>query len=498
MAAIDQAVADGVDVINYSISGTLDELPRPGRDLVPVRGRRGRLRRRVGRQQRPDHVSTVAHPGPWITTVAAGTHNRDGAGSVTLGNGVTYYGASLADGGRPGAAHRLDGGRPARRRPDAGRAVLRGGRQRRHAVLDPAKVAGKIVVCDRGVTARVNKSLAVQEAGGVGHDPGQHHAPTRSTPTSTSSRPSTCRTPTARPSRPTRRRPARRRRSTRPRSSTTPRRRSRRRFSSRGPLLAGGGDLLKPDVIAPGQDILAAVCAAGNGGLDFNLYSGTSMSSPHVAGLAALLKDLHPDWSPMMIKSALMTTRLRRPRRPEHEPARDLPPGRRPRASPTARPIPAWCTTPAGTTGWPSCAARRPASARRPAPLCAGVGYSIDPSDFNVASIAIGDLAGVQTVTRKVTNVGAATATYTASFTGMAGISVSRQPGFAHPRTRAQTQSLHGHVHPRRRRPSTPTSAASSPGPTARTTSASRWSSARSPSRPRRRSPATAARSATT
>ena len=79
-------------------------------------------------------------------------------------------------------------------------------------------------------------------------------------------------------------------------------------FSSRGPLLAGGGDLLKPDVIAPGQDILAAVAPPGNSGRNFNLYSGTSMSSPHVAGLAALLKDLHPNWTPMMIKSALMTT----------------------------------------------------------------------------------------------------------------------------------------------------------------------------------------------
>src|SRR6267142_2359632 len=79
-------------------------------------------------------------------------------------------------------------------------------------------------------------------------------------------------------------------------------------FSSRGPLRAGNGNLLKPDVIAPGQDILAAVAPPGNGGQLFNVYSGTSMSAPHVAGLAALLKDLHPNWTPMMIKSALMTS----------------------------------------------------------------------------------------------------------------------------------------------------------------------------------------------
>ena len=61
-------------------------------------------------------------------------------------------------------------------------------------------------------------------------------------------------------------------------------------------------------MIAPGQDILAAVAPPGNAGRDFNLYSGTSMSSPHVAGLFALLKQANPDWTAAMAKSALMTT----------------------------------------------------------------------------------------------------------------------------------------------------------------------------------------------
>ena len=54
--------------------------------------------------------------------------------------------------------------------------------------------------------------------------------------------------------------------------------------------------------------MLAAVAPPGQRGREFDLFSGTSMSAPHVAGLAALFKQLHPDWSPMAIKSALMTT----------------------------------------------------------------------------------------------------------------------------------------------------------------------------------------------
>uniref|UniRef100_A0ACD5UBG3 Uncharacterized protein n=1 Tax=Avena sativa TaxID=4498 RepID=A0ACD5UBG3_AVESA len=86
-------------------------------------------------------------------------------------------------------------------------------------------------------------------------------------------------------------------------------------FSARGPGQMSPA-ILKPDIIAPGVDILAAwvpnkeVMEIGTHKLftKYMLVSGTSMSSPHVAGIAALLRSAHPDWSPAAIRSAMMTT----------------------------------------------------------------------------------------------------------------------------------------------------------------------------------------------
>lgn len=81
-------------------------------------------------------------------------------------------------------------------------------------------------------------------------------------------------------------------------------------FSFRGPSY-NEFEVLKPDITAPGLEVLAAV---GDGEVtpgsesEFAYMSGTSMSSPHVTGAAALLKALHPTWSPAAIKSALMMT----------------------------------------------------------------------------------------------------------------------------------------------------------------------------------------------
>ena len=420
VAAIDQAVADGVDVINYSISGTSTNFRDPVEISFMYAAAAGIFVAESAGNSGPT-TATVAHPGPWTTTVAAGTHNRNGAGSVTLGNGVTYSGASVATTVTAPLIDSTSAGLPG---ADPTQVALCYSSADGGNVLDPAIVAGKIVVCQRGVTARVNKSLAVMEAGGVGmvlfNSPDSslnadfHFVPTvhvsnadglaikayAATPGATATI----------------------NQATIVYNTPAPYTAS---FSSRGPLRASG-DLLKPDLIAPGQDILAAVAPPGNSGRDFDLYSGTSMSSPHVAGLAALLKDLHPDWSPMMIKSALMTTGYDVLDGPNTNPLVIFRQGAG-HVKPNSAADPGLVFD-SGWNDWLSfICATQPQGLDATCNALWSMGYSKDPSDFNVASIAIADLPGSQTVTRTVTNVGSKKATYSFSFSG-AGISASVSP----------------------------------------------------------------------
>ncbi len=95
VAAIDQAVADGVDVINFSISGTTNNFLSAVEVAFLNAADAGVFVATSAGNSGPT-TGTVAHPSVWATTVAAGTHNRNGEGSVTTGDNVTYTGASYS------------------------------------------------------------------------------------------------------------------------------------------------------------------------------------------------------------------------------------------------------------------------------------------------------------------------------------------------------------------------------------------------------------------
>jgi hypothetical protein len=285
------------------------------------------------------------------------------------------------------------------------------------ARLDPAKVAGKIVVCDRGGNVLVNKAQAVKDAGGLG-------MVLVNTPTSSNTTPSVSYAIPAVHLAVAAYQPIKDYTKTTNPTATingadivnTAAAPFIASFSSRGPLLASGS-LLKPDITAPGQDILAGVAPPNNGGKLFDLYSGTSMSSPHVAGLAALMKEARPGWSPMAIKSALMTTgydvldagistatRILRQGAGHVLPMKAIDPG---------------LVFDSGYNDWLNFIC-----GTQPGSFCSAF-TPINPSNLNMASIAMGDVAGSQTVTRTVTNVGDSAETYVASISGLSGFSAT-------------------------------------------------------------------------
>ncbi len=199
-------------------------------------------------------------------------------------------------------------------------------------------------------------------------------------------------------------------------------------FSGRGPSLADP-DFLKPDVIAPGVRILGGQSpdvANGFRGEDFQYLSGSSQSAPHVAGLAALIKQQHPDWTPAEIKSSLMTTArqniLKEAGGGDADPF-DMGAG---------HVVPNQSIEPGllydtDTTNYDSYLCTVGLTTLSPEECAALPNQGIDAKDINLPSVAITELVSEATVTRTVLNAGPA-ATYQVEVDAPEGVDVTVTP----------------------------------------------------------------------
>jgi subtilisin family serine protease len=318
VAAIDAAVADGVDVINYSVGSTRAAVFGPVERAFLGAAVAGVFVASAAGNEGPK-AGTIGSPSgaPWVTTVAATTLGRTFESPFIVNPGprpgVTPAGAPEAVAGT-GAT--LTGALERATLVDAATAAVPGVEAAKAALclpgsLDPSAVAGKAVLCSRGDNARAEKGKVVHDAGGVGmvlantrpeqtlvadHHwiPAVHVSAADAAAIKALLADGADSTLWMQGGRPV----------------AAPADRL-ARFSSRGPD-AAVPDIAKPDVGAPGVGILAAdtpTRATGDrSGETFQIKSGTSMAAPVVAGAAALLTQLEPGWSPAAIKSALMTT----------------------------------------------------------------------------------------------------------------------------------------------------------------------------------------------
>jgi subtilisin family serine protease len=311
IAAINQATLDAVDVINYSIGGGSSS-PWGDLDSQAFLGARdaGVFVSASAGNSGPG-AATVGSPAdaPWLMAVGASTHDRKFVNALTnMTGGATtppadMSGKSVTSGYGPAAI------------------VYAGAAPYNNPLCNPFPAGtfnGEIVVCDRGTIGRVEKGQNVKNAGGGGMvlandeasgdsliaDP--HVLPAvhityadglvlKAWLASGSGQQAKITGTTA--------------------NTTAANGDIMASFSSRGPN-PSVPSIIKPDVTAPGVDIFAAFnTPAGSvgGPPEFGIISGTSMSSPHAAGAAALVRALHPDWTPAEVQSALMSTAFTAP-----------------------------------------------------------------------------------------------------------------------------------------------------------------------------------------
>jgi len=201
-------------------------------------------------------------------------------------------------------------------------------------------------------------------------------------------------------------------------------------FSSRGPGPVAG--ILKPDLTAPGINILAGStpdAVNSVSGEFFAFLTGTSMSTPHVTGVAALLKQSHPEWSPAALKSALMTTAYQdvtladgtTPAVPFDFGSGHIDPNK-------ANDPGLVYDISADDYDAFACGVASPDISEARCDELQANGFSFDAPDLNQPSISIADLTSTRTITRHVTNVGDSSETYNAELALPSGIDVQVTP----------------------------------------------------------------------
>ncbi|RDX61014.1 Subtilisin-like protease, partial [Mucuna pruriens] len=340
LAAIDEAISDGVDVISLSAGGSYVVTPEElFTDEVSI-GAFHAIARNIllvaSAGNDGPTPETVVNVAPWVFTIAASTIDRDFSSTLTIGNNQQQItGASLFVSLPPNQAFSLILATDAK----LANATLRDAQLCRPGTLDRTKVNGRIVACTReGKIKSVAEGLEALTAGAKGmilanqkqngrtllaephvlstinyrQDPTTKINPPATRDYAISSMPDRFHITATDPissGATIKMSPARTLYGRKPAPVMAS-------FSSRGPNKIQPS-ILKPDVTAPGMNILAAysefasasnLLSDGRNGFKFNVLQGTSMSCPHVAGIAGLLKTLHPKWSPAAIKSAIMTT----------------------------------------------------------------------------------------------------------------------------------------------------------------------------------------------
>ena len=386
VAAVDQAVADGVDVLTSSLADD----GGGSRDAVQ-QAYLGAADAGVVVTAAAGNDSGSAHnAAPWVTTVGASSRPAY-QGTARLGDGSVLSGSMVSDRRVAGAAL-VSGARAA-----ATGATPRDARLCVPGALDAAQVQGAVVLCERGQVARVDKSAAVRMAGGAG----MLLLNTRAGGTASDIHD----VPTVHLDAAAARRVRGYLRAAGAHATVTldptplPRHRTARvaGFSAGGPVTG----VVKPDVTAPGVAVLGAVAPGSDDGRAFDLLTGTSASTPQVAGLAASVRSVHPAWPAARVRSALVTT--------------------------------AHGIGPATRAGAGEVTARRVLDPGLVLDAAAGpwqrwLSGEVRAADLNLPSLAVPELVRATTVVRRLTNVSARTETYGVRLARPAGVDVTVRP----------------------------------------------------------------------